>query len=76
MCDPVGVAPDGLALDREVLTAAALVVVAAGVLALPDLAAVGLCEPPHPATRIPLASVASASRRGLGERVRRVGWML
>ena len=63
--------------DRAVVTARAVAVVDAEVLALDVVAAVGLCElPPHPATRKPLTSAAAASRRALGERMSRCGWML
>src|SRR5579862_5338731 len=80
---------DGLAvvLDREVMVALDGEVVVVLVLAALDVVEVVVLLtdatprpfelPPHPATRIPLASAAAASRRARGEtRISRVGWML
>jgi len=54
-------------LDREVLAAVVGAAVEVEVVVLLTDATVGLFElPPHPATRIPLASAATASRRVRG----------
>jgi hypothetical protein len=64
-------------LDPVVSAGPALLAVGAGVLALPEVAPVGLGElPPQPASNTTLRSVATANRRGRGERVSRFGALL
>jgi hypothetical protein len=63
-------------LDPVVGARPALVAVDAGVLAPSAVAAVGLGElPPHPVTRTPITSAATASRRAGRERLSWFGWM-